>query len=339
MPPHSVETPTKRTFSNLFKRFQAIEMSDYTAEQEKLVLRILSHRPHQYYQILNVSKTSTEGDIKKSYRKIAVKLHPDKNSHPRAAEAFKILNKAWEVLSDPQKKSIFDQTGSDPTSRFLGHQGQQGANATGFNGAFRNTAGFQQRGGFDDDIFNMFFGGQHPGATTFTFGGNGFTFQGGDPFAQFRQQAQNSQRKRQSQQQQQQQEASTIDVIKQLMPLLLFLLVALFGSLFSGNDEVYSMQATSKFSVKRETPQYHIPFFVQEDFAADKSELKLRRFDRKVENEYIQDKKTMCSRENTRRTQLMEEAQGWFSVDEVMMAHAKAMPMPNCEELHNYGII
>lgn len=310
-------------------------MSGYTHDQEKLVLRILSHRPHQYYEILGVSKTATDGDIKKSYRKIALKLHPDKNSHPRASEAFKLLNKAWEVLSDPSKKNIFDQTGADPTSRFQGHPGAGSGSATGFNGAFRNTGGFQNRHPFEDDIFNMFFGGQQPGAT-FTFGGNGFTFQqfgGGDPFSQFQNQRR-APRKTQGQEQETQ-----VNTLKQLASLLIFLVITLLATLFSNDSEDYSLLKTQKFSIQRETPKYHIPFFVQPKYAADKATPKLRKLDRKIENEIVQDKKTMCNREHLRRNQMMEDAQGWFFTDEAMLKRAKEMPMPNCRELEELGII
>lgn len=312
-------------------------MSEYTAEQEKLVLRILSHKPHQYYEILGVTKTASDGEIKKSYRKVVVKLHPDKNSHPRASEAFKIFNKAWEVLSDPQKKTIFDQTGSDPTSRFLGHS-PSGASASGFNGSFRAPPGFQARGGggLDEEFFNMFFGGHLPG-TTFTFGGgNGFTFQsfGNDPFTRFQQQT-----RQQRRQQTQPTEPSRTDSLKQLLPLILFLIVTLMASLFSGGDPEYSMTPTREFSVQRTTPRYKVPFYVAPKFASDKSKLKLRKFDRNVENEYIQDKKTMCNREQMRRNQMIDDAQGWFYTDEAMLAKAKELPMPNCNELKHYGII
>lgn len=311
-------------------------MPRYTSDQEKLVLRILSHRPPQYYEILGVSKTATDGEIKTSYRKIALKLHPDKNSHPRASEAFQLLNEAWEVLGDPSKKNIFDQTGSNPSSRFQGHPGAGSSRASGFNGAFRNTGGFQSRHPFEEEIFNMFFGGQQPGAT-FSFGGNGFNFLQfgeGNPFAQFQQQRRAPPRKNRAQEQEA--EANTL---KQLAPLLIFLLITLLATLFSNDSEEYSMSPTHKFSVKRETPKYHIPFYVQPKYTADKETPKLRKLDRKIETEIIEDKKTMCNREHLRRNQMMEDAQGWFFTDEEMLKRAKEMAMPNCSELKGLGII
>lgn len=309
-----------------------LSMLDYTAEQEKLVLKVLSHKPHQYYDIIGVHKSASEGEIKKSYRKVVVKLHPDKNTHPRASEAFQIFNKAWEILSDPQKKTIFDQTGSDPTARFQGNPGN-GAAASGFEEIFRNARGTQRRAEFNEDIFNMFFGGNQPG-TSFMFGGNGFTFQsnGGDPFSAFRNQGRAARGAARE-------ENSSGGLFLQILPLLIFLGVTLIATFFSGDEKNYSMKPTMKYNTMRETPKYHIPFFVEHLFAADKSPLKLKKFDRNVEATYIQDRKTLCDNEQVKRKQMMDDAQGWFSVDEVMLQRAKSMPMPNCVELQHYGII
>ena len=64
-----------------------------------------------YYEVLELSKNASSEDIKKSYRKLAKKYHPDINKDPGAEEKFKEINEAYEVLSDPQKKQIYDQYG------------------------------------------------------------------------------------------------------------------------------------------------------------------------------------------------------------------------------------
>eukprot|EP00834_Sanchytrium_tribonematis_P001715 NODE_44_length_33449_cov_1.575742.p15 type:complete len:307 gc:universal NODE_44_length_33449_cov_1.575742:22946-22026(-) len=98
----------------------------------------------KFYDLLNVSPGAGENDIKKAYRKLALKYHPDKNSSPEAAEKFKDISAAFEVLSDPEKRQMYDQ------------YGEQGL---GNMGGFHNA----------EDIFSSFFGGSFGGM----FGGGG----------------------------------------------------------------------------------------------------------------------------------------------------------------------
>ena len=100
-----------------------------------------------YYEILEVSKTATSEEIKKAYRKLAIKYHPDKNPDDKEAEEkFKEAAEAYEVLSDPQKRSRYDQ---------YGHAGVGGASGGGFGGGMSMDDIFAQFG----DIFGGHFGG------------------------------------------------------------------------------------------------------------------------------------------------------------------------------------
>jgi molecular chaperone DnaJ len=104
-----------------------------------------------YYETLGVSKDASGDEIKKAYRKKAMKYHPDRNPDDKAAEdKFKEVNEAYEVLSDETKKSQYDRFGHAGVNNGAG-----GAGAGGFGGGFSG-------GGFDDifgDIFDMFGGG------------------------------------------------------------------------------------------------------------------------------------------------------------------------------------
>jgi molecular chaperone DnaJ len=116
-----------------------------------------------YYDILGVPKNASEADIKKAYRKLAMKHHPDRNQgegSKKSEEAFKEANEAYEMLSDPQKRAAYDQyghAGVDPNMGGRGGPGQEGfggfAEAFGdifgdiFGGAAAGGAGGGRRGG------------------------------------------------------------------------------------------------------------------------------------------------------------------------------------------------
>ena len=114
-----------------------------------------------YYEILGVAKTASEEEIKKAYRNLAKKYHPDMNQGDKGAESkFKELNEAYEVLGDKDKKAKYDQ---------FGHAGVDPNGFGGAGGGFGGGgfSGFGGSGGFED-IFDMFFGGSGGG-----FGGGG----------------------------------------------------------------------------------------------------------------------------------------------------------------------
>ncbi len=107
-----------------------------------------------YYKILGVEKTASADEIKSAYRRLAKKYHPDLNKTPEAAEKFKEINEAYEVLGDDKKRANYDQFGSADGPQF---QGGQGGFSDFFGGGF-NGGGF---GGFSDifsDIFSAFGG-------------------------------------------------------------------------------------------------------------------------------------------------------------------------------------
>ena len=121
-----------------------------------------------YYKVLGVSRNATEDELKKAYRKLALKYHPDKNKEKGAEDKFKEIGEAYEVLSDKQKREIYDK---------YGEEGLKG----GVPGGGGGSGGFESGGqnytwtyhGDPNATFASFFGGSNPFETMFNLGGHG----------------------------------------------------------------------------------------------------------------------------------------------------------------------
>ena len=100
-----------------------------------------------YYDILGITKETSNDDIKKAYKKLAIKFHPDKNKSPKAEEAFKKIATAYQTLTDPKKRELFDKYGSEEEYREKVYQERQQAYEDDFD---------------PYDIFDMFFGNIDP---------------------------------------------------------------------------------------------------------------------------------------------------------------------------------
>src|SRR5207253_795710 len=126
-----------------------------------------------YYEILGVSRSAKEDEIKKSYRKLARKYHPDLNPHNKQAEEkFKEIQEAYEVLGDAEKRKKYDQLGANWKN---GAEFTPPPNWGGFQGTINMDDLFgragQQRSNAFSDFFEMLFGGMPGGAGTGGFGG------------------------------------------------------------------------------------------------------------------------------------------------------------------------
>ena len=116
-----------------------------------------------YYEILGVAKSASAADLKKAYRRLALKWHPDRNKSSEAEKRFKEINEAYEILSDSKKRQAYDQFGHAAFSGGMPGASRGAYASYGNLGDILRQAGVSW-GGFSDpfDIFESFFGGQSP---------------------------------------------------------------------------------------------------------------------------------------------------------------------------------
>src|SRR5919112_2571823 len=102
-----------------------------------------SSTKRDYYEILGVNRSASDDDIKKAYRRLALQYHPDRNKEPEAIERFKEATEAYQVLSDSEKRGLYDRYGHSAFDR----------NGGGARVAFSNFVGLSI-----EDLFESFFG-------------------------------------------------------------------------------------------------------------------------------------------------------------------------------------
>ncbi|KAF4707075.1 hypothetical protein FOZ62_028719, partial [Perkinsus olseni] len=270
----------------------------YTDEQNRLVQRVL--RTEDYYQILGVDRngnsTDVDATVKKAYRKLALKLHPDKNGAPGAEEAFKKVSKAFQCLSDEAKRRSYDQTGRDP---------EQSASASGRAGRADDFMTAQ-------DIFDAFFGVPRQNS----------------PF--YAQHAQHQQQYRP-----QRASFSFLQFLPLIM-LLLVTLLANFNAdnSYSHQRPKFSFNPTKSYTVQESTNDMHIKYYVPPSHSAKypAGSSEQQRFETTVETSYVNNLLADCDFEERTMVRNIQLAKRHRSVEQ--LEQAKNTPRPSCDKLN-----
>jgi len=283
--------------------------ADYTQDQIDAVKRI--RKCKNYYEILGVNKTSSDQDLKKAYRKLALSFHPDKNKAPGAGEAFKAIGNAYAVLSTPEKRRQYDLYGDEDMpsrTRSRGHGGfyEYEDPSHGFQGDM--TA---------EEIFNMFFGGGMPGSSVYVRRGGRWQRQGANYGHDGHSHSQS------------QEQVGGYSALFQLLPILFLIVMSLFSSLLV-NDPLYSFDTNHKYSVQRRTSHLKISYFVKDTFHQEFTG-SLRRLERQIEDDYVSHLKSKCFQEKSYRENLLWQAR--YSGNQNFFKKAQNYPTPSCNRL------
>ncbi|CAD7960005.1 unnamed protein product [Amoebophrya sp. A120] len=272
---------------------------EYTPEQMQLVQKIL--RTKDFYALMGLTKTASVDEIKKAYKKLALKLHPDKNGAPGAEEAFKKLSKAVQCLEDTNKRRIYDQCG-DP---------DRAEQQTNFRQEEFMTA---------NDFFDMFFNGgrmqqqnRHPGGA----------------------------RGAQRQQQQAAPEDVQRQQLLNLLPLLFVILTALTSSgIFQPRTHrVFSLTRDSTFQVEQKTSRLKAQYFVhsERDFNQQFPKNKANRLEleEEVEMQFIRSQQSECEYQEKKMWKRVMQARKIADPTSRSkeMERAKSMPKTSCDKL------
>jgi DnaJ-domain-containing protein 1 len=272
----------------------------HTPEQVAGVKQILQTK--SYYEILGVTKDADSSEIKKAYKKLALKYHPDKNTAPGAIDAFKKICHAFEVLNDDQKKRRYDLYGEETTSEPV-------------------QSPFHRGGGdFDqmspDEIFQHIFRG----------------------FGEMHQQARHQRRTpRPHMPHPDNMTEVHCGQLLQLLPILFLLFFMTSSSSMFSEDQVFSFQRTHRYPVSRTTAEATVPsaatvvginFYVRDDFAT-KSSAEISQVDERVSKAYAKWLRSECHHEMRNRDYQMQQNR-WNAQ---RFNEARQMPMPNCQRL------
>ncbi|KAK4458500.1 hypothetical protein QBC42DRAFT_21439 [Cladorrhinum samala] len=323
-----------------------------TPEQRAAVLRIRKCSPTAFYEILEISKTCTDAEVKKAYRKQSLLTHPDKNGHEHADEAFKMVSRAFGVLGDKEKRDQFDRSGRDPDSRFANAQAHAAAGGghpfAGFGGGGGGRPMWAEQEISPEEMFARFFGGGGGFGGPFAGfdGGPQFVFNFGGPgvrvhrFGGPRPRA----RPRNPADQQEEEGPNLWNTIMGLLPIIILFIFPLISSIFSGITSgpapptMYFDAPHAEYTMERTMPNLNVKYYLDPRDVQSWTKNKLHSLDQQAEIIIVQELKRECEKQTAHKQRLRDEATGWFYQDPNKMAVAEAFTTPACTRLNSLRV-
>ena len=353
-------------FTSTTTTIQSEPAAAYTPEQLKEVKEFMKRNKDDYYSLLGVDKSASQDELKKAYKKLALKFHPDKNQAPSADEAFKMISVAFSVLGDEEKRRNFDRFGVSSTNG----SGPGGSTAGPFASPFASPFAahfaspgfnFHESGEISpEELFNLFFNAAfsqnhphaHPQQQSNPFGAGQFFFSSN--FHTGHQQRQRQTRRQTTA------ETDNEDLLKkfiQFIPLIIIFFLSIISSwifpsesssssssynnLNYGNE--FSLNPSDKHRFQRITRLKNVPYYVtsnfQKHFSNIKDNTKLSRelarelttFENLVETSFIKELKKSCDFEERQLAKLLKKAKK-DQIEEIKIN----FKLNSCEKLKIY---
>uniref|UniRef100_A0A8C0G088 DnaJ heat shock protein family (Hsp40) member B12 n=1 Tax=Chelonoidis abingdonii TaxID=106734 RepID=A0A8C0G088_CHEAB len=266
----------------------------YTQDQVDAVKRVKQCK--DYYEILGVNREASDEDLKKAYRKLALKFHPDKNHAPGATEAFKAIGNAYAVLSNPEKRTQYDQFGDEKVN-----PSRHGHSHTDFHRGFEADIS-------PEDLFNMFFGGGFPSSNVHVYS-NG--------------------RMRYTYHQRHDRREHQGDYTGRISVACLKIFTLCLNNIYCFGFSPWTRSVGHIH--RRVTEHLKVAYYVAENFAEEYTGTNLKNVERSVEDDYIANLRNNCWKEKQQKEGLLYRAR--YFGDSDLYQRAQRMGTPSCSRL------
>uniref|UniRef100_A0A4W5LE10 DnaJ (Hsp40) homolog, subfamily C, member 18 n=1 Tax=Hucho hucho TaxID=62062 RepID=A0A4W5LE10_9TELE len=278
-----------------------------------------------FYEILGVPKDSSDEDLKKAYRKLALKFHPDKNCAPGATDAFKAIGNAYAVLSNAEQRHKYDQYGEQAPSESATHP-----SAHARHGHYRNFNRDFEADISPEELFNIFFGGRFPTGNIHVYTNRGATYSN---FYQPRRRR--AYERREEEVEENRTPQNTFTAFLQLLPVLVLILISVVTQLMATNPP-YSLfyKPAMGLVVSRETQNMGVPYYVDKGFQKEYSGESLEELEKTIESDYIEHLQSSCWKEKQQKSDLANLAQLYR--DDRLKAKAESLKLDNCDKLYRF---